>query len=258
MLKRLLLVHLLMMVTLAQAHDNALTIYTEQHPPLSFTAENGELTGFAVEVVQAIQKRIDSHDKIEFIPWARGYQYALAPSKKDIILFATAFTEERRELFKWVGPIAQFSWVFYARADSLIEINSLEDARQVKGIGTYRGDVREQFLLTNGFKNIQSTTNNGQNLQKLLLKRVTLWATSYNEAINFSKLEKTDYQWIKPVYTVESTGLYMAFNKNTADEIVDRWQLGYQAIKQDGTLARLAEKWQQEFPNHVIPLVLKE
>ncbi len=78
----------------------------------SFTAENGELTGFAVEVVQAIQKRIDSHDKIEFIPWARGYQYALAPSKKDIILFATAFTEERRELFKWVGPIAQFSWVF--------------------------------------------------------------------------------------------------------------------------------------------------
>jgi len=73
MLKRLLLVHLLMMVTLAQAHDNALTIYTEQHPPLSFTAENGELTGFAVEVVQAIQKRIDSHDKIEFIPWARGY-----------------------------------------------------------------------------------------------------------------------------------------------------------------------------------------
>ena len=113
-------------------------------------------------------------------------------------------------------------------------------------------------MLTNGFKNIQSTTNNGQNLQKLLLKRVTLWATSYNEAINFSKLEKTDYQWIKPVYTVESTGLYMAFNKNTADEIVDRWRLGYQAIKQDGTLARLAEKWQQEFPNHVIPLVLKE
>jgi len=252
-----LLVHLLMLVPLAYAHDNALTIYTEQHPPLSFTDEHGVASGFAVEVVQAIQERVHSSDKIEFMPWARGYQYALSSSKKDIILFSTAFTEERRELFKWVGPIAQFSWVFYARADSHIEINSLEDARQVKGIGTYRGDVREQYLLANGFENIQSTTNNGQNLQKLLLKRITLWATSYNEAINFSKLENTTYQWIKPVYTVETTGLYMAFNKNTADAIVRKWQQGYQAIKQDGTLARLAEKWRQEFPNHIIPSVLK-
>ncbi len=252
MIGRLCLLYLMLTGYLVQASDD-LTIYTEQHPPLSFTDDKGALSGFAVEVVQAIQKRINSNDKIELIPWARGYQYALSPSKKKIMLFSTAFTEERRELFKWVGPIAQFSWVFYARTDSRIEINSLQDARQVKGIGIYRGDVREQFLLAKGFTNIQSTTNNGQNLQKLLLKRITLWATSYNEAINFSKLENTNYQWIKPVYTFESTGLYMAFNKNTPDDIIDKWQQAYQAMKQDGTLASLAKKWQQEIPNHAIP-----
>ena len=51
-----------------------LTIITEDYPPLNYV-ENKELKGPAVDIVQAIQDRLGSADKINVYPWARAYRF---------------------------------------------------------------------------------------------------------------------------------------------------------------------------------------
>ncbi len=228
-------------------------IYTEHSPPANFKDKNGAYAGKAVDLVREIQKRVGSKEQIMMIPWVRAYFYITDPGKTNIVLFSMTFTEKRRNLFKWVGPVAENSWQLFARADSDIVINTLEDAKKVNVIGTYRGDVRETFLKSKGFKNLDSTTNNIQNLHKLLYGRITLWMVSNTGAVKMTQLEGIPFNQIKLVYTIEKKGLYIAFHKNTSDTVVMKWQLAYEDIKKDGTMERIFKKWKSAVPTHIIP-----
>jgi len=252
--KQLFLIILSFFLLINNIGAEKLKIYTEQDPPTNFKDKNGKITGFAVEIVKEIQKRINSKEKIEILPWKRAYLYVTGPDRNNIILFSMTFTEERRGLFKWVGPINEYSWVFFAKSDSNLIIKNLDDAKKVKSIGTYAGDVREQYLKSKGFTNLDILyTANANNLDKLLIGRIDLWVTSYIEARNYAEMKGIDYKKIKPGYTIQSKGSYIAFHKNTSDAIVRKWQKAYDGIRKDGTLERILNRWNQILPNHVIP-----
>ncbi|MBF0226803.1 MAG: ABC transporter substrate-binding protein [Desulfobacterales bacterium] len=237
-------------VDILKAED--LIIYTEENAPLNFTNADGKVDGFATEIVKEIQKVIGSNDPILMASWKRGYREVTNETEKNIALFSTTFTEERRNLFKWVGPVGNNSWVFYATSDSNISINSLEDAKKVTSIGTYFDDVREQYLKAHGFTNLESVLKPELNLLKLLNNRINLWITSEIGAQAVCEKAGIKYEQIKPVYTFERVGLYIAFHKNTSDDIVNKWKNGYNQIKKNGTLAKIAQKWNMRIPEHRI------
>ncbi|OHD12340.1 MAG: hypothetical protein A2086_08895 [Spirochaetes bacterium GWD1_27_9] len=216
-----------------------LKVYTEESPPLNFT-KNGVLTGQAVEIVKEILNRINSNITIQVVPWARGYNELL--SNKNIILFSTTRTEEREKLFKWVGPVGVNQWIFYAKKDSNIVIKSLEDAKNVKSIGTYIDDVREKFLVQNGFLNIESVNNNALNVKKLIKGRIDLWISGIG-AKEICEKAGEDFEKIKVIYVVKEMKLYIAFSLDISDEIVAKWQKAYDDIKKDGTLKKINNKW---------------
>jgi len=76
-----------------------LDIFTEELPNLNFKDKNGKLVGSSVDIVQEIQRRINSKDKINILPWARAYKYITDPNKTNIAVFSMTFTEKRRDLF---------------------------------------------------------------------------------------------------------------------------------------------------------------
>jgi polar amino acid transport system substrate-binding protein len=238
----------------AISHAENLKIYTENGPPLNYLDKNGKMTGFAIEIVNEIQKRVYSNHKIEMVPWARAYSFVTDPMNSNVALFSMTFTEKRRNLFKWVGPIAQASWQFYARADSTIRIHDLEDAKRVSKIGTYRKDVREDFLKSSGFTNIESITIPALNLHRLLSGRIDLWITSNVAATKTAENEGIDFQKIKPIFTFKTKGLYIAFHKNTPDSLVNKWQQAYNDMKDDDTLESIFKKWNLTVPTYTIPL----
>jgi polar amino acid transport system substrate-binding protein len=82
--------------------------------------------------------------EIRLMPWARAYKQII--NKPNKILFSMTRTPQREYLFKWVGPIANNSFVFYARSDSKITINSLEDAKDEKyKVGTYLDGAKKIY-----------------------------------------------------------------------------------------------------------------
>ncbi len=234
-----------------------LILYTESSYPLNYRDNDGAFTGPAIDVVKEIQKSIGDHSPIVMQPWARAYSSATSPNNSNVALFATTWTKARHDKFHWVGPIAQVTWVLYAKSELDISIDSLEDAKKVAAIGTYRGDAREKFLLENGFNNLYSTTSSSQSLKMLLRGRISLWASSLLNARVLTERANTDFNLIRPVYTIKTNGLYIAFHKNTDAKIIKQWQEGYNNIRSNGTLKRISDNYQRPFPVHQIQQPIK-
>jgi polar amino acid transport system substrate-binding protein len=235
------------------AYAKSMTIFAEQIEPAHYKDKDGNVVGYVIDLIKAIQKKIGNNDPTKVVPWKRGYTFATDPDETNVILFSTTFTESRRDLFKWVGPVDSSVWQLYGKADTNIVINSLDDAKKLKSIGTYMEDVRDQYLNKQGFTNLDAVYDNSLNLNKLIIGRISLWATSEGTARRYCEKAGFDFNKLKIVYTMRKKCLFIVFNKNTSDEIVNAWQKAYDELKADGTMARIYESQEQSVPSCKIP-----
>lgn len=228
-------------VSVMDAWCAELHIFTEVTGTASFYDDNETLTGSAVEMVRELLRRTGDSGQISVVPWARGYDALLCD--RDVVLFPTTRTQLRDPLFHWIGPIIRLQWRLICQKDSHLVINSLEDARKVGAIGTYLGDVREQFLLDKGFTNLKSTPANDLNYKKLMQGRVDLVFTAsygYDETLERIGLSRDAF---RVAYIVREMDLYVAMSKKTDPLVVKRWQRAFADMKADGTFQTMYRKW---------------
>ena len=236
---RAVLVTMVFLLGAAAASAQPLAIYTENNPPASYTRD-GKPAGMVVEIVREILRRLNQPDTIEIVPWARGYNMALAHA--DVALFSTTRLPQRERLFHWVGPVYTQTWGFYAREGSDIDINSLEGAKKVGRIGTYRDDAKEQFLKQNGFTNIVSANRNINNVRHLLRGDIDLWVSSDLNAHHIVKQAGVSPSRVVLAYPFRKVENYIVFSIETDRVRVDAWQKTLDEMKQDGTYQRIVEQ----------------
>ncbi|MBU4427292.1 MAG: transporter substrate-binding domain-containing protein, partial [Proteobacteria bacterium] len=217
-----------------------LTILTENLPPLNYL-KDGVLVGPSVEIVKEIQRRVGSHEQIKVYPWARAYKMAL--EDENIVLFGTTYTKERHDKFKWIGPLATKRDILVAKKGSGIKINSLEDAKKVKRIGTLRDDTRERLLNSLGFTNLEPVSDEQKNAKKLVLGRIDLWTYKKPGLKTVCELAGVDYNEIEEVYHLRKIDLMIAFSKKTSDSIVQNWRNAFDEMLADGTIMQIRKKW---------------
>ncbi len=220
-----------------------LTILTENLPPLNYV-KGGVLVGPSVEIVKEIQRRVGSHEQIKVYPWARAYKMAL--EDENVVLFGMTHTKERHDKFKWIGPLASKRDILVAKKGSDIEINTLEDAKKVRRIGTLRDDTREQYLKLNGFTNLESVSDEQKNAQKLILGRIDLWTYKKPGLRTVCELAGVDYNEIEEVYHLREINVDIAFSKKTSDSIVQKWRNAFNEMLADGTIMQIRNKWDVE------------
>ncbi|MGE4299781.1 MAG: substrate-binding periplasmic protein [Desulfovibrionaceae bacterium] len=223
------------------ARAEGLRVITEDLPPFNYMA-NGTLTGECVDIVREIMRRTGEQGEILMMPWARGYKMAL--EQPDVALFSTSRTLEREPLFQWVGPLTKFSSALYMRKDDAVPLLSLDDAKNLGKIGVYRDDVREQFLRTQGFDNLDVSNDEGIVLKKLLRGRVDAMASSENTLRVIAAREGIDPEQVRPVLPFMTISLHIAFSMATDEAVVTRWRQAYADMLLDGSLARIHESWQ--------------
>lgn len=224
-----------------------LQIFTEEYPPINYLEEGG-ITGSSVNVVREMLRRLNQPDNIKMLSWARGYN--LLMTKPNVVLFSTARTKERENLFHWVGPLCIGRNGFYRKQGSGVRIDSLEDAKKVGSIATYKDDVREQMLISWGFTNLDSSKSAKSNLKKLMSGRVDLWFYDSIGMLSVAEqvgVRPTDLELVLPV---DEASAYIAFSKQTSKEIVTKWQTTLQAMKDDGVFYAISKKW---LPENCLP-----
>ena len=217
-----------------------LRLYTEEYPPINFS-ENGQPTGLATEVVQAIMQRTGQNAPITVVPWARGYQQAL--SRPNTGLFVAMRTREREQLFKWVGPITHNVTSFYALRRSFVSIQRLEEAREYGEIAVPRDWYSHQSLLARGFTNLTPVTGPAQVVSMLKRGRVKLMVLD-NLTLS-ALLAQGDIQAdeVQLLFEFMHSDSYIAFSQATDDALIARWQRELDSMKGDGRFAAIHEKW---------------
>jgi len=225
-------------LSLAQAKD--LQIFTEENKPLNFT-EGGKVTGYATEIVQEIQKRIGTSEAIQVVPWARGFQ--AAKDEPDTMLYSTMRIEEREAFFKWVGPLTIVKTSFYGKKGGAVKIANLNDAKLVQSIGVPRAFYSQQFLMDEGFKNLDVADNPSMMLKKFLEGRNPVFVSHEFTLPSLLAKEGVPEGDVVPLFTFMEKGHYLAFSLKTSDETVQKWQKALDDMKKDGTFAKLFNKW---------------
>ncbi len=218
------------------ARGEELRLLTEENPPLNFT-KDGQATGLAVDIVDAIQKRLHQTVPVKFYPWVRSYQFALDGPM--VGLFSTIRTEQREALFKWVGPISTVKTSLYGKRGDTVSIASLDQAKTLKQIGVPADYDTDQMLTKAGFTNLIEVKTPQE-----LINRLIAGTLPYITATQFQMLrDGAPIAEAKPLYTIKTAAHYVAFSKDTPDSVIAAWQGALDQMKTDGEFAKLYAKW---------------
>lgn len=231
---------LMLMATSAKAalpDDYKMVLLTENFPPFNMAADgknyaaDSNISGINADIVREMFKRAGITYSLTLrFPWERIYKQVL--EQPDQGLFSTTYTPEREPLFKWVGPLASTGWVLLAPPGSPLRLSSLQQAQQYR-VGAYKNDAVSQHLEANGFKPINSLRDQ-ENIGKLLKGQIDLWATTDPVGPYLAKQEGVS--GLPTVLRFNDAQLFLAFNKQTPDEVVTRLQSALDEMRSDGAI----------------------
>jgi polar amino acid transport system substrate-binding protein len=222
------------------------TVVTENWEPYSFE-ENGHVIGMSTEIVEAALAEANikiAHGKIDTFPWARAYR--TAKTKKNVLIYMVLRTEERENLFHWVGPLVPSEKFFFFknRHRQDVVLANIEDAKKFK-IGALKSSNHEDFLLLNGFskKMIESVSEQRFNLKKLLANRIDLIIdTDHSLMLKTNELGLPFKDFEKSLFLFEHE-YYMAFSKETSSKLIQKVDMALKKLVKQGKVKEIIEKY---------------
>ncbi len=169
--------------------------------------------------------------------------------EKKVVLLETTRTEEREDLFKWVGPILVLNRIIYSIADYDGKLKKTEDIKHVKKICVLRGSSNESYLKALGLTNINPVAKPSQCLKMLQAHRVQLFYTSEIGMNGLLKEQNMTPDSVKPIFNLKKEYLYLAFSKDINELQIKSWQAALEDSKRDGTIANI---YQGTYPEETI------
>ena len=233
-----------LVLTLATpAWGQTLTVVIEEYPPYNFQdTRKNKISGMGTEVVEEILKRTKLNYTLGIYPWARAYQ--IAQDAPNVLIYSIGRNDKRESLFKWVGVIAPYDvYLYRLKSRTEIKVNNIEGVKQYK-IGAVRDDVRAQYL-DQAAVPLDLVIDDSANAKKLASQRIDMFPIDELAMVALYQREGLDPHSVVKVFKLEalSAGLYMAFSKQTPDDLVRKCRVALAEIKRDGTFDRIRVKY---------------
>ncbi|MWV11192.1 transporter substrate-binding domain-containing protein [Pseudomonas sp. R-28-1W-6] len=224
--------------------DYKVILLTENFPPFNMAvdeknfARDDNIDGISADLAREVFKRAGINYSLSLrFPWDRIYRLTL--DKANYGLFSTTYTEERKSLFKWVGPLAKSEWVLLAPPGSDIKVASLKEAARYK-IGAYKNDAVSQHLESQKLKPVNSLRDQ-ENVAKLMGGQIDLWATT--DPVGRYLARQEGVSGLQVVLRFNSAELYLALNKETPDEVVERLQKALDELRSEGVVEQITSSY---------------
>lgn len=148
------------------------SIMTEIMDPFQ-TMERGKLKGSNVEFVRQVFSNAQVKlPRIDIYPWPRAFKTAQEQGNR--LIFPMVRTADREALFEWVGKIAESDFYLYGRKNNRLELNNLEDVKQLQ-VALMKNDVAYNYFKQKGFES-------GKNLL-VMSDRETIEKLFFNERL---------------------------------------------------------------------------
>ncbi|MGQ5525521.1 substrate-binding periplasmic protein [Chitinimonas sp. PSY-7] len=211
------------------AEPVVLNAFTEEWPPYSFS-DNGTVKGIATDLLKEIALEAGISVNIEVVPWKRAYETAL--HRPATLVFCTARSAEREQLFEWVGPIVPREIWLFGRPDSNNSLLRLDALSGV--IGAVFGDATVTDLFAKGVKPEQIDYSKDMEtvLRKFLYRRVNYFYDTEPSAVWRVKQQKLSLTELQKIIKISGgEGYYYAVNRKTSPDLVNKLRKALAKLK---------------------------
>ena len=225
------------------AKAQTIQLKTEHYPPYNIDLSPAEISskkiisGSSTDIVREIMKRSGYKHNMELLPWKRAYRQA----QEEVFtgVFSTTRTESRENLFKWVGPIAENNYVIMTSEKSNIVINSLNDLKRYT-VGVYGGSAAAAILEKENIP-VEIVPRDHLNALKLERERIDLWFTGRLQGLYLAK--NNGVKGLKEIYKTPSRYMYIAFNLETSDIVIEKLNIILKEMEADGFVESVYTKY---------------
>ncbi len=214
--------------------------FDQDFPPMGFVGDNGEYTGFDLELAQEVANRLGKKYVPQPIAWD-AKDMELESGNIDCIWNGFTITG-REEGYTWTSPYMENSQVFVVRKDS--GINALADLSgkivEVQADSSAEKALQADEKLTGTFGTLQTTPDYNTAFMDLEMGAVDAIAMDVIVAAYQIEQRKADFIILDEALAAEEYGV--GFKKGN-DALRDQVQEQLDAMAADGTLKKISEKW---------------
>ncbi|WP_455148118.1 amino acid ABC transporter substrate-binding protein [Clostridium sp.] len=214
--------------------------FDQDFPPMGFVGDDGEYTGFDLELAQEVAKRLGLEYKAQPIAWD-SKDMELESGNIDCIWNGFTMTG-REEDYTWTEPYMANQQVFVVANDS--DINSQADLAgkivEVQADSSAEAALKEAPELTATFKELLTTADYNTAFMDLEQGAVDAIAMDVIVAGYQIQQRNADFKILDDSLSEEEYGV--GFKKGNT-ELRDKVQSTLEEMAEDGTLQEVSEKW---------------
>lgn len=222
--------------------DTTFTVgFDQDFPPMGFVGDDGEFTGFDLDLAAEVAKRLGKEIKYQPIAWD-AKDMELTSGNIDCIWNGFS-TKNREDKYTWTKPYMKNDQVFVVRSDS--DINSFEDLAgkivEVQIDSSAEAVLKENTELSGTFTKLQTVADFNTGFMDLEMGGVD--ALAMNSVVANYQITKRDTEGFKILDKPLSSEEYAVGFKLGNTILRDEVQKALEEMKADGTLKSISEKW---------------
>ncbi|MEK5162715.1 amino acid ABC transporter substrate-binding protein [Paenibacillus sp. FSL R5-0527] len=212
----------------------------DKFAPMGFRDEKNEIVGFDIDYAKAAAEKMGMEATFQPIDWS-SKESELNSGRIDLIWNGYTITEERKGKVLFTKPYLKNSQVIVTLADS--PISSIKDlAGKVVGLQSLSSaaDALNADPIKSEIKTVTEFPDNVLALSDLKTKRLDAVVIDEVVARYYMSKEEGAFKILGESLAPEEYGIGV---KKGNEELLNKLQKALDELNQDGTAARISEKW---------------
>ncbi len=218
-------------------NDTIIFLGNRNFYPYEFIDDNGEASGFNIDVINTISKVINKETVVRLLPWEDVLK--TINTKGNHAVLCLIYSKKRSEKLYLSKPFNIISYSIFTRKDLLI--NSLDDIRG-KRIIVQKGGVAEDYLVENNYSpNIIEVKDHESALRLLSSGKYDCAFLSYLTAIHYIK--KLKLKNIRSSVSAFPSKEYCFATNKTDTLLITKINNAIDVLKNNGEYYNIYNKW---------------
>ncbi len=210
-----------------------------EYPPMGFT-DNGEVTGFDIDIAKEVAKRLNIEVKFQYIDWD-AKELELSSKNIDMIWNGLTITEARKEQILFSKPYFDNRIVILTRSSLLIDnIADLKGLKVGVELSSSGQSALEKNAVSSELLELVKYTSMSEAILDMQAGGIDAIVADEIFARYAVSKDPENYRIAQEVFNSENYGIGFRLGdatlRNRIDEIIDE-------MANDGTAATISKKW---------------